>query len=488
MKLLLTFALLLTLALSQTYYIAPQSVGTGDGTSISDAATLSNLGSLLAKNPETIVILSDLGNYTVTSSIEVTKKSNIMTHIVGQNSNGERIPAIIVGSRANPWSSGLSNGATVFNLRTGTGNFIADNLKFYNIGNGAFYFKAEASNVILRNIEVYNSMRFVENEGEGDVVGLVIENCYSYGYSKGFARFAYASKNIIIKDCYGDAEHQIGDNFCMGIHLGGTVSNVSIIRTSMINCRQIKDSSLYWNGDGFASERDVTDLYFEDTYASGHTDGGYDLKSDKTVLVRAVGENNKRNFRTWGIIQCYDCVSIEPMKLGGIGSEAHIHSATVSVFDIYNSSFYGDKNRSNVLFHSEDTAVINVYDSIVCEDNYEEKRIESGSIHFFNVVEDCPVVITDDLTSDDYTSDDATQISDDPTHISDDVTKTTVSKITEANDDESEMTEVSDEEQLDSTSEDTSGEESANEESVENDDSSSATLCAAVAMILLSLY
>src|SRR3546814_2270720 len=56
----------------------------------------------------------------------------------------------------------------------------------------------------------------------------------------------------------------------------------------------------YFNGDGFASERGVYDVRFIDTVARGNTDGGYDLKSSGTVVVRALSEENGRNYRLWG--------------------------------------------------------------------------------------------------------------------------------------------------------------------------------------------
>src|SRR3546814_10198688 len=72
----------------------------------------------------------------------------------------------------------------------------------------------------------------------------------------------------------------------------------------------------YFNGDGFASERGVYDVRFIDTVARGNTDGGYDLKSSGTVVVRALSEENGRNYRLWGEATLIDSVGLNPVLRG----------------------------------------------------------------------------------------------------------------------------------------------------------------------------
>jgi hypothetical protein len=90
---------------------------------------------------------------------------------------------------------------------------------------------------------------------------------------------------------YGDSERQDGDNFAIGVALSGTVHNVVLRRVAMMNSHD--SSEEYWNGDGFATERGVYNIRFEDTHASGSTDSGYDLKSTDTVLHRVRAEQTQ---------------------------------------------------------------------------------------------------------------------------------------------------------------------------------------------------
>ena len=89
----------------------------------------------------------------------------------------------------------------------------------------------------------------------------------------------------------------------------------------MMNCIR---SGSYWNADGFATERGVYNVRFENTVASGNTDGGYDLKSTDTVLVNVIAENNGRNFRLWGEVELINPTGIDPHKHGGSGGQFQI--------------------------------------------------------------------------------------------------------------------------------------------------------------------
>src|SRR3546814_2568320 len=96
-----------------------------------------------------------------------------------------------------------------------------------------------------------------------------------------------------------------------------TVHNVTLNQVVMENVQS--SAGAYFNGDGFASERGVYDVRFIDTVARGNTDGGYDLKSSGTVVVRALSEENGRNYRLWGEATLIDSVGLNPVLRGGIG-------------------------------------------------------------------------------------------------------------------------------------------------------------------------
>ena len=168
------------------------------------------------------------------------------------------------------------------------------------------------------------------------------------GFSKSAVHLRYDSRHILIEDVLGDSEGQDGDNFAMGVHLEGTVHDVVIRRTKMLNSHDSVNS--YWNGDGFATERGVYDVLFEDTYAAGNTDGGYDLKSSGTHLVRATAEDNKRNFRFWSDdIVVEDSLSLNPHIRGGIGLQSHIWVAAGAHPSVIGTTLSDNDPRTVVL-------------------------------------------------------------------------------------------------------------------------------------------
>src|SRR3546814_20198740 len=85
---------------------------------------------------------------------------------------------------------------------------------------------------------------------------------------------------------------QTGDDLPAGIHLDDTVHNVPLKQVVMENVQS--SAGAYFNGDGFASARGVYDFRFIDTVARGNTDGGNDLKSSGTVVVRPLRPENGR--------------------------------------------------------------------------------------------------------------------------------------------------------------------------------------------------
>jgi hypothetical protein len=130
----------------------------------------------------------------------------------------------------------------------------------------------------------------------------------------------------------------------------------------------------YWNGDGFASERGNYDIRFEDTLATGNTDGGYDLKSSRTTLVRARAEDNKRNFRLWGTdVTATDCVGLDPNKRGGSSSQTQVwvgKDAEVVLRDCVLT----DDSPDTIVFDLAEDASLTVEDSRV--EHSPEARLE----------------------------------------------------------------------------------------------------------------
>ena len=147
-----------------------------------------------------------------------------------------------------------------------------------------------------------------------------------HGFSSRVVWLQYDTNNVVIERVYGDGEYQDKDGIAEGIHLDGTVHNVLIKDSTMMN--SMRSSSGYWNGDGFATERGVYGVRFENAVARGNADGGFDLKSTDTVLVNVVSEDNGRNFRLWGEIELINPTGIDPHKHGGTGGQYQFKSST----------------------------------------------------------------------------------------------------------------------------------------------------------------
>ena len=374
-------------------YISPN--GRGNGYSWQEAASLSDIDRLIEQsNPgDEIWIAGDLGAYEVGSkSIDIDSGSSASDAIyirgVASQQGGDDRP-VIIGDRAENWSPGKSDGKEIFRLLNGANHLNFSNLHFKNIGNGAFRFGGDVTGVTIQDMEADNVRRFVENTASGrenaSVTDLTIKDINVRGFSKGAIRLQYDSNNVLIENVFGDAQGQDGDNFTMGVHLTGSVHNVVHRNVTMKNAIQRKSESEYWNADGFVTEWGTYDITYEDTFASGSTDGGYDLKSQNTTLIRAGASDNKRNFRIWRDADFIDVESDEPFRRGGIGTTAHIHVLGEGSVNIQGGTFTGDRNIENIIFDLDDKGSLTLDGAAITDDNYVLQTVGEGSISLANL-------------------------------------------------------------------------------------------------------
>lgn len=114
----------------------------------------------------------------------------------------------------------------------------------------------------------------------------------------------FTAKNVFADAGGADYAHEV---FPVGFHIVGNSSSkipgVVDRNLTFINCEANNNwhngGDKYWNADGFAAERNVSDLTFINCRAFGNTDGGWDVKSKRTKWIDCVGIANKRNFRVW---------------------------------------------------------------------------------------------------------------------------------------------------------------------------------------------
>lgn len=350
-----------------TVYISPTGSGTRDGSSIENAASIWSLDKMVQKAGAggTVNLIADQGSYNLSSgnpiSISHGGTAAADVTIQGIDSSGQAMNAEIVGTRTSPYSATGNDGADVFRLLSGADHLNFQNLSFTNVGN-AFRVGADVSDLSLSHMEANNVQRFFEDYVSGKsttatITGLSIDDIKVEGFSKGVIRLQYDTNDVTINNVYGDSQHQDGDNFAMGVHLTGTVHDVVVSNTTMLNATDTIHT--YWNGDGFTTEYGVYDVTFIDTLSAGNTDGGYDLKSSNTTLIRAVAEDNNRNFRIWSdSVTMIDCVSIDPHHRGGSGGASHVWLAPHASAVIEDSVFLGENSTSTVFNIEENGATV----------------------------------------------------------------------------------------------------------------------------------
>lgn len=347
-----------------TVYISPTGSGLKDGSSWANAATIQNLDTMITKaGPDgTVLLKADAGAYNLGSKQVTLKHGGSEDHSVtikGVDSAGHDMNATIVGNRVVTADAVTKQGANAFLLATGADNLNFQNLEVKNVLN-AFAVSSNISNIEIGNVKTSNVSRFFEdNSGEtgksATISGLDIHDVEVTGYTKGVIRLAYDTHDVTITNVVGDSAGQNFEAFAMGVHLGGTVHDVVLNKVTMLNNQNF--SGTYFNGDGFATEADVHDITFIDTVAKGSTDGGYDLKSDNTTLIRAIADDNNRNFRFWGQnINLIDSVGLDPHNRGGSGGQAQVYLAAGAEVEIVNSKFLDSGSRTKVFDVSDGTS------------------------------------------------------------------------------------------------------------------------------------
>jgi len=312
-------------------YVAPSAAGAGDGSSWADAAELPDVPELVEQLPDggEIWLRADTGPFQVTERMQIGAGGLESAPVVlrGVDEAGNPAAAVLQGTRTAPYDPDGEAGNDVFTLRGGAEHLGFRDLAFENVEN-AFLASGDVTDVVISDTTATNVRRFFENyqaddEPGADVSDLVIRDVTVTGFSKRAVRLRYGSHDVLLEDVVGDSQQQDGDDFAIGVHLEEDVHDVVLRRVTMSNTRDSLHE--YWNGDGFATERGVSDVTFEDTTASGNTDAGYDLKSSGTTLVNAVAEGNKRNFRFWADdLVARGCQGFDPVKRGGSSSQAQV--------------------------------------------------------------------------------------------------------------------------------------------------------------------
>jgi serralysin len=324
-----------------TVYVSPTGAGDQSGSSAENAIPFSALNAAIqaAGAGGTVMLLADQGVYETAQALQLSSggADGAPVTIEGVDSFGNPMDAQIHGTRPAYTPGMTTKGNGVFLLTSGADNLVFDGIDFHDVAI-AFHFAADLKNITIENMEADNVRLFAghflaDTYASATVSGLTVRNVEVHGFSYGVITLRYDTNNVLIQNVYGDSQYEDKDGIAEGIHLTDTVHNVVIEDSTMLNCMR---TGSYYNGDGFATERGVYDITFQDTVARGNADGGYDLKSTSTVLANAISEDNGRNFRLWGQVDLVNPTGIDPHQRGGSSGQYQIQlmdGAQVTVTD-----------------------------------------------------------------------------------------------------------------------------------------------------------
>jgi hypothetical protein len=329
-------------ATGATAYVAPD--GVGDGLSWASAAPIEAVGDLagLVGAGGTILLLGDAGAFAVGKTINIAASGAVDAPVTirGAGRDGRAMNAALHGTRQ-PWveakdaSGGVDasgfGGNTLFNLGKDASHIRFAGLDVADFGCVLNMAGCTGTDIGVEAVHFTNIRDGIYTDGASAVSNVVIRDFSGRGFSKKAIRFHGQSSSWLIEDCQLDSAWQWGDNFAVGIEAHDTAHGLHIVGGSTRNCTDNRggDAEAYWNGDGVASERGNYDLLIEGHETSGHTDSGFDFKSESTVLRNCVSTGCKRNYRLWGGIgaepmQLTQCQSLDPLKRGGSGGAHHI--------------------------------------------------------------------------------------------------------------------------------------------------------------------
>lgn len=353
------------------FHVTPDGAGARDGADWRSAGRLTDVPRFIerADPGDEVWIRGDLGPYETTGALQITAGGERGAPITVRGVDGagtDRARPRLVGTRTAPFRTDGDPGGELFKLLGGADHLRFENMAFANQGNGVFRIGADIRDLTITDMSADNVRRFVENYVSGDersatIRDLHIEDVRVRGFSKSAIRLRYATNNVVIRDVFGDSERQHGDNFAMGVHLDDNVHDVILDRVTMNNSHDSRGPGEYWNGDGFVTERGTHHITFRDTTANGSTDGGYDLKSTSTVLVRPMARGNKRNYRFWGQATMFSCVGRSPTNRGGSGGRSDVWVGTTARVRLIGCDFGGDAQTP--VFDVDDSAqVTNIHE------------------------------------------------------------------------------------------------------------------------------
>jgi hypothetical protein len=155
--------------------------------------------------------------------------------------------------------------------------------------------------------------------------------CANVRAGRPFLRFCGVINSITVNDLdltYVGTNTQIG-NIATAVSVGNKATGEAIgsVKASRIRVQNIYDnlpSDLYWNGDGFTTERTLGSLDLSHVTVINAPDGAVDSKARTNKISYVYAERCRQALKLWDDTVADHIVSINPVLQGGIGGKCHL--------------------------------------------------------------------------------------------------------------------------------------------------------------------
>lgn len=390
-------------------YVTPNGDGNMDGTSWANALSGNQAGALQAAwdtlaSDKTLYIGS--GTYYVPQTLNITSGGtthNLTKKLVGVDT-GAGLP-VFEGS----WTPGVLEERSFIHVSSGISYWWIKDIKIKKYSTG-IYTEGRNNGYRIYNVdisEMKDGLCLLGGASETDTStgsnDITIKDCDFTNYSmtgmrmKGgnyFVRVAYCTA-----DAGGKAFWQNG-NIPVGFQIGDagqaeTIWDRGIVFTNCTSKNNYHDNGDqgYWDGDGFAAERQAYDISYIQCNAFDNTDGGWDDKSRNPTLVDCVSMRNKKNFSftSSGTAVLTRCLGAYSKLHGGIGSSVGVwaggydgQSNTPSGnVEVYHSTFHNNLDYQVQV----DGGFLRIFDSILSttDTNGELSKVGLSDSSFYGI-------------------------------------------------------------------------------------------------------
>ncbi|OAS18697.1 sugar-binding protein [Paenibacillus oryzisoli] len=360
-------------------YVLPAGAGTMDGSSWANAMAGDVVGGLQAAWDATGLnntMYIGSGTYTVPQTLQLSTGGIDITHRkkLSGFDTGSGLP-IFQGS----WTLANQVSTPFINVPLGVNFWSISDLHIKNYMYG-IYANGQHEGIRITNIEAENisdgiylwgkATRSNPNVGSHDIV---IKDSNFSNFTKSAVRFRngnYLASVINTTADAGGSAFWYSGNFPIGFRIGNSPESANIFDHDIlfqdVTARNSyhEDGTNYWNGDGFAAERQTYNLTYVRAKSFNHTDGGFDDKSSNPIWIDSVAFGSKRNFRLWslGKATLINSIAGYANKQGGSGGAYDLWVGGSGNVDAYYSTFYDSASTPIGL---EDANQVNIYDSIV---------------------------------------------------------------------------------------------------------------------------